>query len=90
MILLSLRTIKESDILIFGTPVYWYGPTALIKGCIDRLVYFNCPANRSGIKGKKAVIVIPFEEENMETVAPVLTFFEKCFQYLEVDLLICI
>jgi multimeric flavodoxin WrbA len=25
-------TIIESDAIIFGTPVYWYGPTALMKG----------------------------------------------------------
>lgn len=24
--------IIQSDVIIFGTPVYWYGPTALMKG----------------------------------------------------------
>ena len=79
--------IIESDIIIFGTPVYWYGPTALMKGFIDRFIYFNCPENRIKIKGKSAVIAIPFEEENPQTVAPLITFFEKCFQYLEMNLI---
>jgi len=78
--------IIDSDAIIFGTPVYWYGPTGLMKMVIDRFVYFNCPENREKIKGKSAVIVIPFEEENPETVAPVITFFEKCFAYLEMNL----
>ena len=42
--------IIQSDIIIFGTPVYWYGPTALMKAFIDRFVYFNCPENRKKIR----------------------------------------
>jgi len=79
--------IIESDAIIFGTPVYWYGPTALMKAFIDRFVYFNCPENRAKIKGKKAALVIPFEEENPDTAKPVVEFFEKCLNYLEMKLL---
>ncbi len=79
--------IIDSDIIIFGTPVYWYGPTALMKVFIDRFVYFNCPENRLKIKGKGAVIVVPFEEENPDIVTPIITFFDKCLQYLEMNLL---
>lgn len=78
--------IIESDLIILGTPVYWYGPTALMKGFIDRLVYFNNPQNRRLIKDKSVALVIPFEEEDPETVAPVIAFFERCFTYLELNL----
>jgi len=80
------RRIIQSDVIIFGTPVYWYGPTALMKGFIDRFVYFNCPKNRAKIRGKSAVIAVPFEEENIETARPVVEFFQKCLDYLEVNL----
>jgi multimeric flavodoxin WrbA len=76
----------ESDAIVFGTPVYWYGPTALMKGLIDRLVYFNCSENHEKIKGKSAVVAIPFEEENTDTVALLELFFEKCFKYLDLKL----
>jgi multimeric flavodoxin WrbA len=76
----------DSDIIVFGTPVYWYGPTALMKGFIDRLVYFNCPENRPGIRGKSAVIIVPFEEETPETARLVVEFFEKSLAYLEIKL----
>jgi multimeric flavodoxin WrbA len=79
--------ISESDAIVFGTPVYWYGPTALMKGFIDRFVYFNCPENRSGIRGKLAALAIPFEEEKMETVVPVVSFFELSLKYLEMNLI---
>jgi len=78
--------IIESDAIIFGTPVYWYGPTALMKAFIDRFVYFNCPENRAKIRGKKAVIAIPFEEENPDTARPIVEFFVKSFGYLEMEL----
>ena len=78
--------IMDSDIIIFGTPVYWYGPTALMKGFIDRFVYFNCPENREKIKGKSAVLAVPYEEESPETAEPLVVFFEKSFEYLQINL----
>jgi multimeric flavodoxin WrbA len=80
------QKIAQSDVVVFGTPVYWYGPTALMKGLIDRFVFYNCPENRKLINGKAAVLVIPFEEEDPETVAPLLTFFEKSLSYLEMTI----
>ncbi|MFX1274118.1 MAG: flavodoxin family protein [Promethearchaeota archaeon] len=79
--------INESDIIIFGTPVYWYGPTALMKAFLDRFVYYNCPENRLKIRGKSAIIVIPFEEKNYETATPLIDMFEKSFRYLEIPLI---
>ena len=78
--------IADSDVLVFGTPVYWYGPTALMKGLIDRFVYFNCPENRAKIKDKKAVLAVPFEDEDLETARLLIELFEKSMKYLEVDL----
>jgi multimeric flavodoxin WrbA len=79
--------IIESDVIVFGTPVYWYGPTALMKAFIDRFVYFNGDKNRKKIQGKLAVIAVPFEEENDETVEPVVSFFEKSLNFLEMNLI---
>ena len=78
--------IIDSDVILFGTPVYWYGPTALMKAFIDRFLYFNCPENRAKIRGKKAGLVIPFEEENPDTARPVVEFFEKSLTYLEMSI----
>ena len=78
--------IIASDALVFGTPVYWYGPTALLKGFVDRFSYFNCPENRAKIRGKSAVIAIPYEEKSPENAKLLLTFFEKSIAYLEMHL----
>jgi len=79
--------ISSSDVIIFGTPVYWYGPTALMKAFIDRFVYFNCPENRKKIKGLSAVIAVPFEEDDSEIAAGVVEFFRKSLAYLEIKLI---
>jgi len=79
--------IIQSDVIIFGTPVYWYGPTALMKAFIDRFVYFNCPENRQKIKGLSAALAVPFEEDDLETAAGVVEFFQKSMAYLEIKLL---
>lgn len=76
----------NSDVLVFGTPVYWFGPTALMKAFLDRFVYFTCPENENKIKGKKVVLVVPFEDTDMETAAPLVAMFEKSFDYLEMNL----
>lgn len=58
-----------------------------MKGFIDRFVYFNCPENRAKIKGKSAVIAVPFEEENLETASLLVAFFEKSLHYLQMNLI---
>ncbi|OPY33156.1 MAG: Iron-sulfur flavoprotein [Methanomassiliicoccales archaeon PtaU1.Bin124] len=78
--------IAHSDVIVFGTPVYWYGPSALMKGFLDRFVYFNCPENRPMVKGKRAILAVPFEENDLETADPLIRMFRKSLAYLEMEL----
>lgn len=77
--------IAACDTLVLGTPVYWYGPTALMKAFIDRFVYFNCEANRSMVRGKRAAVAVVLEETHEETWRPVTEFFQKSLAYLEMN-----
>jgi multimeric flavodoxin WrbA len=78
--------IAGCDAIVFATPVYWYGPTALMKAFIDRFVYFNCEANRPQVRGKKAVVAVVLEENREQTWRPVVEFFERGLAYLEMEL----
>jgi multimeric flavodoxin WrbA len=78
--------IMAADVLVLGTPVYWYGPTALMKAFIDRFVYFNSEANRTRIRGKKAAVAIVLEEDKQATWQPVVDFFSNSLGYLEIPL----
>lgn len=81
------QRLMDSDVVIFGTPIYWYGPTALMKAFLDRFVYFNAPERRDKIAGHGAVLAIPFEETDLETASPTIAMFEKSFEYLSMPLL---
>jgi multimeric flavodoxin WrbA len=78
--------IAASGTIIFGTPVYWYGPTALMKAFIDRFVYFNGEANRPMVRGKRAAVAVVLEETHEQTWRPVVEFFERSLAYLEMEL----
>ena len=45
---------EEADLIIFGTPNYWFGPTAKMKLLVDRMRPFA--ANKK-MKGKRWVLV---------------------------------
>ena len=48
-----IEKLYEADILIFGTPVYWWGMTAQLKLAIDRLY-----ADSSVLKGKPIGLIV--------------------------------
>ena len=48
-----------ADVLVFGTPIYWYGPTAQMKALVDRLRPF---VGSGSLRGKTCVLVLPSEE----------------------------
>jgi len=78
--------LADSDVIVFGTCVYWYAPTALMKAFLDRLVYFNCPENRPKIRGTRAVLAVPFEEADPQAAALLVEIFQKSLAYLEMEL----
>jgi len=68
----------EADIIIFGTPVYWYGPTGKMKLLIDRMRPFIASGK---MQGKKAVLVVP-SEEGPKACGALLEMFRMSFDYL--------
>jgi multimeric flavodoxin WrbA len=70
--------LEAADIIIFGTPIYWYGPTAKMKLLIDRLRPFIASGK---LKGKKGIIVVP-SEEGPGCCGPLVEMFRMSFEYL--------
>ena len=53
---LVMDQVMEADVLVFGAPVYWYGPPGLMKDFIDRSHgYFAVPTKI--LNGKKAYLI---------------------------------
>ncbi len=76
------RKLEEADVIVFGTPLYWYGPTAKMKLLLDRLRPFVASGK---LKGKRAVLVIP-SEEGADACKFAVGMFKLSFKYLGVDL----
>ncbi len=73
--------LREADLIIFGTPVYYYGPTGQMKLLVDRLRPYSANGK---LKGKKAIIVAP-SAEGGKCCGPLLKMFRLSFDYLGIE-----
>jgi len=73
--------LQDTDCIIFGTPIYWYGPTGKMKLFLDRLRPFI--ANK-GLRKKKGIVVIP-SAEGSKACGPLLEMFRMSFAYLGIE-----
>jgi len=73
--------IERADLIIFGTPLYWYGPTGMMKLVLDRLRPYI--ASRK-LEGKKGVLVAP-SEEGAEACGCLVEMFRKSFEYIGME-----
>ena len=48
--------LKEADVFIFATPIYWWSITAQLKKFIDRM----CPITSRDLEGKKFVLLMTY------------------------------
>ena len=74
--------VEAADVIIFGTPIYWYGPTGKMKLLIDRLRPFIATGR---LKGKRALIVAP-SEEGPKACGPLIEMLRRSFDYLGMEL----
>lgn len=75
--------LEKADVIIFGTPLYWYGASAKMKLLIDRLRPYVASKR---LKGKKAVLVVP-SEEGAEACKLTVGMFSSSCKYLEINLM---
>ena len=73
---------ESVDVIVFGTPLYWYGPSAKMKMLIDRMRPF---VENKKLQGKRAIIVCP-SAEGPKACDPMMEMFRRMFKYIEVEL----
>ncbi len=72
---------QEADLIIFGTPLYWYGPSGKMKLLMDRMRPFV--ANEK-LRGKKGIVVAPSGEET-RVCGPLVEMFRLSFGHLGME-----
>jgi len=75
--------LEAADVIVFGTPLYWYGPTGKMKLVMDR---FRPYAASGKLKRKQAVVVVP-SEEGAAACGYLVGMFELSFEYLGIGLI---
>jgi multimeric flavodoxin WrbA len=71
--------LEQADVIVFGTPIYWYGPSAQMKPAIDRLRAFS---GTGKLRGKTGVLVLP-SQEGPACCGPTIDMFSLIFSFLE-------
>ncbi len=71
-----------AEVLVFGTPIYWFGPTGPMKTLLDRLRPYV--ANHL-LRGKRALLVAPAGDGPGDADLTV-EMFRRSLNYLEVEL----
>lgn len=73
--------LDAADVIVFGTPVYWYGPSGTMKHLVDRLRPYYANGR---LKGKKAILTAPAGDGPTE--GDLLTeMFRRCLECLKVE-----
>ena len=72
---------EAADLVIFATPLYWWGPSGPMKLLMDRMRPFVANGK---FKGKKAIVVVASGDDT-EASGPLLDMFRRTFDLLEVD-----
>ncbi|WP_040949453.1 flavodoxin family protein [Gorillibacterium massiliense] len=77
--------VMEHDILLFATPIYWYGMSGLMKNFIDRwsqtLRDANRPSFREQLKGKMAYVVAVGGDQPRLKGLPLVLQFQHIFDF---------
>jgi multimeric flavodoxin WrbA len=84
-----MERVIVSDMLVLGTPLYWYGPSAQLKAFLDR---WSCRldrderAFRTAMRDKRVVLVVAQGERGFYEAAACLQILEWTVRYLEMVL----
>lgn len=73
--------LDEADLIVFGTPNYWYGPTAKMKLLIDRMRPY---AANNKLKDKKAIVITP-AAQGPKVCDPLIEMFRMSFDFLGIE-----
>jgi multimeric flavodoxin WrbA len=81
-----MERVYRADVLVLGTPLYWYGPSAQLKAFLDR---WSCLLDReealfrARMRGKRAVLLVAQGERGFYEAAPCLQMLEWVLRYLD-------
>ncbi|MFW9921148.1 MAG: flavodoxin family protein [Candidatus Thorarchaeota archaeon] len=76
-----VASMKASDAWVFGSPVYFWGPTAQFKAFMDRWYGIS----REVFTGKRVVIVMPLGASSAHYARHAIGMIEDSCEYMKLD-----
>ena len=73
------KMIMEADMLVFVTPIYYFGMSAQLKMVIDRFYSFN---SRLSGSGKKTALITAAWDSNADVMPYIRDHYQKLCRYL--------
>jgi multimeric flavodoxin WrbA len=84
-----MNGVYEADLLLVGTPLYWYGPSGQLKLFLDRwscLLDLEERRFRDRMRGKRVAVVVAQGERGFYEAGPCLQMLDWTFRYLEMSI----
>jgi multimeric flavodoxin WrbA len=84
-----MERVYAADLLVVGTPLYWYGPSGQLKLFLDRwscLLDLEEEQFRTRMRGKRVVLLVAQGERGFYEAAPCLQMLEWTLRYLEMPI----
>jgi multimeric flavodoxin WrbA len=75
----------DSDVLVLGTPIYYWGPSAQLKAFIDRWYAIDQEGLREGLRGKRCQLVCAFGDSNPATASPTVQMMRTSVEWLDMS-----
>ncbi len=76
------KYMMESELIVYATPIYWFGPSGQLKLAMDRSIAFMDEQFVSRLQGKKAITLTTLGDENADSCQPAIDMFSKTFALL--------
>jgi multimeric flavodoxin WrbA len=76
-------SLEKTDVIVFGTPIYFGHVSDRAKIFIDRLIYYENPERKARLpKGGRAVIAITYADSNSKLYDNVIDWLKDVMKYL--------
>lgn len=73
----------EADVIVLGTPIYFWGPSAQAKAFVDRWYAMDQEGIREKLAGKAFLLVCAFADSDPKTASPTVNMMRTAAEYLD-------
>lgn len=75
--------LENADVIVFATPLYWFGMSSQIKAAIDRFYAYNRPACVRPLKIKEGVLLICGADKGTKIFNGAIETYKNIVDYMK-------